>query len=128
MRRAFRTTALCLLTTLVACGSKSSTGGPAVSAAARQEAEAFFTQTCVPCHGSTGHGDGPGSGALQPKPRSFADASWQDQVSDEQIVKTITLGGAAVGKSPVMPAQPQLKEKTELLAALVAKIRAYRGK
>jgi mono/diheme cytochrome c family protein len=35
--------------------------------------EEIFAQRCVLCHGSTGHGDGPASISLDPKPRQFAD-------------------------------------------------------
>jgi hypothetical protein len=49
-------------------------------------------------------------------------------VTDEHITKVIVYGGAAVGKSPMMPAQPQLKGQTETLAALVKIVREFRGK
>ena len=84
-----------------------------------------FTSRCATCHGATGHGDGPASGALNPKPRNYTDLAWQKSVTDEQIKKTILYGGAAVGKSPVMPASPDLESKPELLDALVKLIRGY---
>jgi len=99
--------------------------GPPVSAAARTEARTTFDNVCVSCHGSTGHGDGPAAAAMNPKPRSFGDQSWQASVSDDHIVKVVTLGGAAVGKSPIMPAQPQLKAKSEVLRALVEIVRGF---
>jgi len=37
----------------------------------------------------------------------------------------VIYGGAAVGKSPQMPAQPQLEEKTELLRELVKIVRSF---
>jgi cytochrome c5 len=95
---------------------------------AAAEAQTLFDSLCFTCHGSTGYGDGPGAAALDPKPRSFADAAWQDSVNDEQIQKTIVFGGAAVGKSPMMPAQPQLKGKTDVLNALTRIVRGFRGK
>jgi hypothetical protein len=122
---------------LAACGG----GGPgtatttpaaapvakATSAGDKQATE-LFESLCFTCHGLTGHGDGPGAGALNPKPRSFADEAWQASVDDEHIKKTIVFGGAAVAKSPMMPAQPQLKGKTEVLDALVRIVRGFRGK
>ena len=87
----------------------------------------MFESLCVTCHGSTGHGDGPGAGALQPKPRSFAEVAWQDSVTDEHIKKTIVFGGAAVGKSAMMPAQPQLKGNDAILDGLVKIVRAFKG-
>lgn len=100
----------------------------AVSGPGAKEANELYQSLCFTCHGSSGHGDGPGAGALNPKPRSFADVAWQDSVTDEAIGKAITYGGAAVGKSPMMPAQPQLKSQPEVLAALVQIVRSFRGK
>ncbi len=63
-----------------------------------------FNQICASCHGPTGHGDGPAAAALDPKPRNLSDAKYVSTISDEQIFKTVKEGGAAVGKSPLMPA------------------------
>jgi cytochrome c553 len=64
--------------------------------------KAKFQQFCATCHGPAGAGDGPASAAIQPKPRSLADAEWQAKVDDDYIKKVITQGGAAVGLSPMM--------------------------
>jgi mono/diheme cytochrome c family protein len=61
-----------------------------------------FQQFCATCHGPAGAGDGPASAAIQPKPRSLADAEWQATVDDDYIKKVITQGGPAVGLSPMM--------------------------
>lgn len=92
------------------------------------EARRQFESVCFTCHGATGHGDGPGAGPLNPKPRSFADVAWQDSVSDEHIKKTIVFGGAAVGKNAMMPAHPQFKGKDAVLDGLVAIVRDFKGK
>jgi len=84
----------------------------------------IFAQRCVPCHGSTGHGDGPASATLNPKPRVFADPSWQKQVSDEYIEKIVKLGGAAVGKSAAMPSNPDLNDPT-VVAGLRTVVRGF---
>jgi len=137
MKRNCRTSLLLTLA-LAACGG--ATAAPVGQAAnnkapakdelpmAAKEAKVLFESLCFTCHGLTGHGDGPGAAALDPKPRTFVDAAWQDSVTDEQIQKTIVFGGAAVGKSPMMPAQPQLKGKTEVLQALTKIVRGFRGK
>ena len=70
----------------------------------------IFAQRCVACHGATGHGDGPASASLDPKPRKFADPEWQKQVTDDYIEKIVKLGGAAVGKSAAMPSNPDLND------------------
>jgi hypothetical protein len=117
------------LAALAACGGgdKSATGKRQFGiSAGRKEANDVFQSLCATCHGTTGHGDGPGAAACNPKPRSYSDQAWQASVTDEQLVQTITYGGAAVGKSPQMPAQPQLKGKDDVLAGLVAIIRGFR--
>jgi mono/diheme cytochrome c family protein len=95
---------------------------------ARAEAMRVFEQRCVTCHGPEGKGDGPGSVALTPKPRNFHDAEWQDSVTDEHIEQIIMYGGAAVGKSPMMPANPDLVSKPEIVAALRAHVRSLGAK
>jgi cytochrome c553 len=92
---------------------------------AAEEAQTMFKTVCAACHGESGTGDGPGAAALTPKPRNYTDKAWQASVTDEQIKQTIVMGGAAVGKSPSMPAQPQLKEKPEIVDALVQLIRSF---
>lgn len=112
-----------------AVAAQQTTGGPqAEGAISPEEAAAVFNTRCMTCHGLTGHGDGPGAAALDPKPRSFVDVAWQDGVTDDQIRKTIVFGGAAVGKSAMMPAQPDLKQDRATLDGLVRVIRAWRGK
>jgi mono/diheme cytochrome c family protein len=133
-----RPVALALLgLVLASCGGADSTSktkatptkAPAATTpTGAKEARVLFDSLCFTCHGATGRGDGPGAAALDPKPRSFSDAAWQDSVTDEHITKVIVYGGAAVGKSPMMPAQPQLKGQTETLAALVKIVREFRGK
>src|SRR5882724_9166300 len=62
-----------------------------------------FAAKCTPCHGQTGHGDGPGAASLEPKPRNLTDARYLSALPDELLFKTISEGGAAMGKSPYMP-------------------------
>jgi len=95
------------------------TGG--VSAAA--EATQIFAQRCVTCHGAAGAGDGPASAGLTPRPRNLQDPEWQKAVSDEHIEQIIQYGGAAVGRSPMMPGNPDLMSKPEVVAALRQHVR-----
>lgn len=126
---------------LAACGkrgkSEGAAEGTATATAAPQaeepekpfvteaEARREFVTACASCHGTEGKGDGPGAVALNPKPRNYTDKEWQKSVTDEQIKKTIVYGGAAVGKSPIMPAHPELSDKPEMVEALVKIIRAF---
>ena len=89
------------------------------------EAKDYFKKTCVVCHGDHGKGDGVGAASLDPKPRAFGDPEWQKSVTDDQIKKTIIAGGVAVGKSAVMPGNPQLKSKPAVVDELVKIIRGF---
>jgi mono/diheme cytochrome c family protein len=120
----------------VACGKSEAPAAPAaekpatappapVAAAAVEDPKEVFKTRCVMCHGENGKGDGPASVALNPKPRNYTDPTWQKSVTDDQIKKTITGGGASVGKSPIMPAQPDLASKPEVLEGLVKIVRGF---
>lgn len=112
---------------LAACGGKKSeeapppepattpsTPAPTVDPAAK--AKQIFRDRCVPCHGAVGQGDGPASATLSPKPRKYADKEWQASVTDEYLEKIIKYGGAAVGKSPAMPNNPDLSDPAVVTA------------
>ena len=126
--------ALCI----AACGKHSSSEAPAQTAAPVEseaplpppdpayEARQLFKTKCLACHGDHGAGDGPASATLDPKPRAFADAAWQASVTDDQLKKTIVEGGAAVGKSAAMSANPELANKPEELTALVKIVRDFK--
>lgn len=93
------------------------------SADATAEAKQIFESRCVTCHGPQGAGDGPASAGLTPPPRNFRDPAWQQSVTDQHIEQIVQYGGAAVGKSPAMPANPDLMSKPEVVAALRAYVR-----
>lgn len=132
-------TRFAFVTLLVAgCGGKkdeapapSPTPAPAATptpapAVANTDPKQVFMQRCVPCHGTSGQGDGPASTSLNPKPRKYADAAWQASVTDEYLMKAIKEGGAAVGKSPIMPANPDLD--ATVIAGLKDIVRAFNPK
>jgi mono/diheme cytochrome c family protein len=131
-----RTLPLLLAVALAAggCGgggsSSGGSGGAAekkasITAADRKEAQEMFNTRCAACHGQFGRGDGPGAAGLNPKPRNYADLTWQKTVTDEEIEKAIVYGGAAVGKSPQMVANPDLQAKPGVVAALREKVRSF---
>ncbi len=102
------------------------TGAAPASAPADPKAiKEMFDTRCGACHGTSGKGDGPGAAALNPKPRNYSDKAWQASVTDEQIKKTIVYGGAAVGKSPNMPGNPDLDGKPEVVDGLVKIVRSF---
>jgi mono/diheme cytochrome c family protein len=120
------------LATAAACSKPSSTeqSAPTASAATGAKidpaaAKEMFNSRCATCHGPNGDGNGPAAAALNPKPRNYHDKEWQKKVTDDDLKKTITYGGAAVGKSPAMPASPDLESKPEVIAGLVSIVRDF---
>ncbi len=63
-----------------------------------------YEQLCTSCHGPGGKGDGAAAAALDPKPRDLTDKAYMSKVSDAQLFEVVKNGGAAAGKSPLMPA------------------------
>lgn len=92
---------------------------------ARAEAKQIFATNCATCHGEEGRGNGPGASALAVQPRNFHDPEWQRSTSDERIEKVIVYGGAVVGLSPAMAANPQLSSKPQVVAALREHVRSF---
>jgi mono/diheme cytochrome c family protein len=123
-----RTTLLLAALALVACSRHTPPAGSAPAAsldpATLQQADDIFKNRCTPCHGPNGRGDGPASASLDPHPRNFTDKTWQKAVTDEHIAQILQYGGAAVGKSPNMPPNPDLQGKP-VVQALVKKVRGF---
>ena len=88
------------------------------------EAKTRWRTLCSTCHGMEGKGDGQAGLALNPRPRTFTDTAWQKSVDDAHIRKIVLEGGAAVGKSPLMPANPDLADKPETVDYLVKIVRS----
>jgi mono/diheme cytochrome c family protein len=112
------------LLALAGCSSKSEAppSGQTVSSADVAAAREVFATRCAACHGARGRGDGPASQSLTPRPRDFHDKDWQRQIADERIERTVQFGGASMGKSVAMPANPDLS--TPVVRALRDHIRA----
>ena len=108
-----------LLSAVVAgCGGKSSSETPsntstqqapatpppapaettAASAAPADLGAKVFATRCALCHGPDGHGDGPGSVALKPKPRNFHDKAYMSSRTDAQLLEVIHQGKGAMPK------------------------------
>ena len=97
----------------------------AAAPSAQDEANQLYTMRCTPCHGAEGGGDGVAAAALNPHPQNYHDHAWQAATTDAQLENAIVNGGAAVGKSPSMPGNPDLSSRPLVVAALIAKIRAF---
>ncbi len=91
-------------------------------------AREHFATVCAACHGAQGAGDGVAAAALPVKPRNFTQTQWQNSVTDESLKAIILKGGLAVGKSPLMPANPTLEDQPEALAELVKLVRSFERK
>ncbi len=102
--------------------------GPRAPVAQQSEAQRMFMTVCATCHGADGAGNGPAAESLDPKPRNYTDAAWQASVTDADLKKIILEGGQAVGKSAMMPAQAQLKDKPDVVNELVMIIRGFARK
>ncbi len=93
-----------------------------------QAARQRFDTLCATCHGPNGDGNGPASAALNPKPRNFHDEKFQAEATDAALATVILGGGPAVGKSPLMPPNPDLAARPEVVAELVKIVRGFRQK
>jgi high-affinity iron transporter len=123
-----------LLAGAVACSSKVDGSAGATATAAKPAAispaviehgRGLYKTNCVACHGESGKGDGPASGALKPKPRDHTDRAYMSTLTDVELGRVITMGGAIKGK-PLMPSNPQLKGAD--LDALIAYVRSLSEK
>jgi mono/diheme cytochrome c family protein len=83
-----------------------------------------FQTYCSTCHGTAGDANSPAAQAMNPKPRNFTDAAWQNSVDDAHIEKVIREGGASVGLSPTMAPWGGVLTDDEI-KGLVKKVRSF---
>lgn len=93
----------------------------AVSAETLSKGRALYKSTCAPCHGDGGKGDGPAGKIFKPPPQDHTNPAYMDTLTDEDMTKTIQMGGALKGK-PSMPSNPQIKGDD--MKALLAFVRS----
>jgi cytochrome c553 len=105
---------------------KAPAGGGSAAMAPADQARQMFNTVCATCHGANGDGNGPAAANLTPKPRNYTDAAWQASVTDDYLHQVILKGGQAMGKSALMPAQPQLEAQPAVLDELVKIIRSFK--
>lgn len=82
-----------------ALGATAPSAGPAEPVAP----DVAFRQTCAPCHGEGGAGDGAAAASLDPKPANFTDAVFWETRDVAHVARVLREGGAAVGRSALMP-------------------------
>lgn len=85
----------------------------------------IYAVNCAPCHGAGGKGDGPAGAIFKPPPRDHTDRAYMDTMTDDDLSKVITMGGAVRGK-PLMPSNPQIRGDD--LKGLVAFVRSLSRK
>lgn len=88
----------------------------------------LYTKQCLRCHGESGKGDGPATKTIKAmKMADWTNREEMDKYSDDELYKITSEGGAAAGRSKLMPAFKQkLKEKE--IWDLVAFIRSLSQK
>ena len=84
----------------------------------------YLNHGCGVCHGSDGHGDGPLSATLSPKPRDFRErAAFVQGRSVKEIAVTIERG--VIKKGSLMPAFSHIPEAARLkIATYIAALSA----
>jgi len=107
----------------VVIGAEAKGKDAGIPPAAAKEGREIFDTRCSVCHGKEGKGDGPGASGLNPKPRNLTDSEWQKSVDDTYIEKIIQYGGIAVGKSAMMPSNPDLNAKPDVIKGIRAVVR-----
>ena len=66
--------------------------------------KAKYDSLCGGCHGTSGKGDGPAAGGLNPKPQDHTNGKHMNTLTDRSLFDIIKNGGVGVKKSPLMPA------------------------
>ena len=84
-----------------------------------EKAVELYQQRCVSCHGTRGDGKGVLSKNLNPRPANLRSNVWFRSTTPKRIKRVILGGGGALAKSILMPANPDLRNKPELVNALV---------
>ena len=79
------------------------TSSPAFTQGNAAKGKEHFVKHCGGCHGPTGKGDGVAAAALNPKPSDLTNKAYMAGLKDQYLFDLIQKGGAAVGKSPLMP-------------------------
>ena len=82
-------------------------------------AKTLFNKRCSRCHGERGDGRGVFANQLNPRPTDLTSNAWYQHTTEKRIKRVILGGGRAIGKSPMMPSHADLRNKRQLLNALV---------
>ena len=92
---------------------------PAFGEEHMEEAKQIFRQRCTRCHGKIGNGRGSLASQLTPRPTDLTNPYWFQTTNPKKLKRVILGGGGAIGKSILMPANPDLRNKPKVVAALI---------
>ena len=84
-----------------------------------EQANELYAQRCANCHGNRGDGKGVLATRLNPPPRNLRSYAWFKTTTPKYLKRVILGGGSAIGKSLLMPANPDLRNKPKLVEALI---------
>jgi mono/diheme cytochrome c family protein len=87
-----------------------------------EDGKQLYEQTCSPCHGVNGQGDGPTAQVLQPKPANLTIAL--KGKNDAYLTKLLKGGGPSVGKSPLMPSYKDVLSE-EQMRSLIQYVKGF---
>lgn len=104
MKKLSSAAALIAIAIIVTTGMFMPRNAVAVGAGNAAEGQKIHKQQCLRCHGPSGKGDGPAAKLLSTKPADWNDKSRMGKLSDADLFNVIKNGGAAAGKSKLMPA------------------------
>ena len=92
-------------------------------------ARELYKERCERCHGRSMSGDGPLSAGLDPRPQDLKRRDWFDRVSSAErlrLLKRVVIGGGlSIGLSALMPPNPDLRNKPQLVYALIYLIASH---
>jgi mono/diheme cytochrome c family protein len=100
--------------------------GEAFRSADAERGRQTYREYCAQCHGLSGEGDGPGAVGLQPKPAAHARMAI-DQLPADYLYEVVYYGGAAVGKSALMPDWGLTLDARQLADVLAYMRASFRG-
>lgn len=73
----------------------------AASPALTEKGKSLFERNCIQCHGESGHGDGPASSTMNPRPRNFTSPDgWTNGYNLPAIYKTLSMGVPGTSMAP----------------------------
>lgn len=100
----------CLLIAVVMMSAVGTAWFPAGAADVKEN----YKKLCSTCHGEDGSGNGPAAKVLNKHPGDFTDCKAMKALDREFLVRIISDGGAAVGRSPQMPGRGQKLSQKEI--------------